>query len=175
MSNENLNTRWAVEAASNATSLAEEAAILLEYDKIERAYYLAHMANEEAIKSLFIFCLPLLGNPLCEHIEINKLMRNHRTKNKYFLLIFNNILANLDPKEHPELAELAKDIKRNFDDIVNCMNDDKNNSMYVSVINGKLTTPKQTIEGVNVKSFINSAIGLAALVGQLPAHNQTEA
>lgn len=155
---QSLYIKWADEAASNASSLAEEAKILLENDKRERAYYLSHMAYEEATKAMFLKGVHYLGVSPDAKNEIDKLLSKHPVK-------IGNLLENIKTlagREDSERSKLVIDsINNDKDAAVQFINNLKNNSMYVSIKDGKISTPKQSLKDLDIVTFVGMALSLA--------------
>ena len=141
---------WAKHASENAVSIAEEARILLNANKKERAYYLSHLATEEAAKSILLKAMDLLSTPLSELSKVNKLLRNHQKKIDF--------LIQFSQAESPELSEEISGVGK---ELITHINNLKNNSMYVTHINGSICRPKDTIATLDVEKFVSYGEALA--------------
>ena len=131
-------------------SLASEARILLNSGKEERAYYLSHMATEEASKSIILKFIDLFGTSSDQMERVTKLLRNHKKKIEFIL--------SLSKSENPELTKQLEGYEK---DLVAHINDLKNNSMYVTYINGAISTPSESIAEKDVTKFIEFAESMA--------------
>lgn len=132
---------WAIHAAQNAVSLSEEAAILFEAKKLERAYYLAHMSTEEASKAILLAYLKPLKVPTSELRKIKALLRNHKKKIEFILEL---------AKKDTLLKEIA-DYQNELTDHINNL---KNNTMYVSYNKKQFSIPSEIIKEVDVNQYV---------------------
>jgi len=143
-------SEWAKDASVNAISLAEESRILFEAGKKERAYYLSHMASEEASKSLILKFMHSLSTPLTELPKVESLLRNHQKKIDFII--------ELSQADNPELAKKIDGVGRELTQHINKL---KNNSMYVTHIDGVIQTPKDAIADLDVESFVSFGESMA--------------
>lgn len=139
---------WAKHAAQNALSLSEESVILLEANKLERAYYLAHMSTEEAAKAKLLIYLPFLGVPLGESKKINNLLRNHKKKIELIL-------------DFAKFHGLEDEINQHQEALTKYINDKKNNTMYVSYSKNKFSIPANIIKSIDVNLFVRFGTAFA--------------
>lgn len=150
----NVYFRWATEAALNAVSLAEEAQILMEHDKHERAYYLAHMALEESVKALTLMKHIDSKTPPNECSTIQKQVSSHKVKLVGLIEMFDQIEAshstNVNNTKNPSFSQLKKVL-------IPLFNNKKNNTMYVSWFKGKIQTPRNAIRDTNVNVTVKAA------------------
>lgn len=159
----NFYLRWADEAANNALSLAEEAQILLDHDKQERAYYLSHMANEESTKAFFLKLLPFMSVPESEKKRINDLLRQHSTK---IDLLLDKVQSFAEQEQTKRAKEVIAEITNNRKKFARHINDLKNNTMYVSLFEDKLIIPAESIKEQNVQTFVDAALHFARWVAR---------
>lgn len=138
--------QWGVKAAENARSLAEESRLLMNAGRFPRAYYLAHMSTEESAKSILLYAASLSGVPESaqEVSKIQKLLQNHRKKIE-FLITHAATLSN----------EFGNQIKTMGNELVGHINNLKNNTMYVSYSNKKISTPIENIDSVDTELYVN--------------------
>lgn len=128
----------------NAKELIEEAEILVNHDKIARAYTLFQFSIEEVGKASLIFNFVLRGD-IENIVEINsfkKSFRSHTTKTKISQGI-DLIFALMSEK-----SDLTKKILENWfveRDKVLISNDYKNYSLYTSLIANKFLKPSEII------------------------------
>jgi AbiV family abortive infection protein len=154
--------RWADKAAINASSLADEARILFEHKKYERAYYLSHMANEESSKALLLKLLPSLGVQSTKQNGISRLLRDHKKKNELILRLVEDFASR---QNDTDFFDCRTELTR-------FLNDKKNNTMYVSMEKGKVITPRETIENIDVEKCVLLALKLAKWVSALNSEKQ---
>lgn len=143
-------SEWAKQASINAVSLAEESRILYNANKKERAYYLSHMACEEASKSILLKTMDLRSTPISDLPKVEELLRSHKKKIDFVL--------ELAKADNPELAS---QIERTGRDLLNHINDLKNSSMYVSHVNGKIVSPSHSIASINIGQFVSFGEAMA--------------
>lgn len=141
---------WAKEASINAISLAEESMILFNAEKNERAYYLSHMASEEASKSILLNFMDLLSVPDNELPKVVKLLCNHRKKIDF--------IVNLVKVDNPDLSQQLEKFGQEFTGYINNL---KNNSMYVTYIDGKIQKPKDAVASIDVEAFVKFGEAIA--------------
>lgn len=142
--------KWAESASVNAISLSEESRILLNAGKRERAYYLSHMASEEASKSMILKFMDLLSVPFSELPRVEKLLRNHQRKIDF--------LIELEKSDNSVLSEQIEDVGHQ---LMHHVNNLKNNSMYVTHIKDKIVTPEETVAALDVEHFVRYGEAIA--------------
>jgi AbiV family abortive infection protein len=155
---------WAKESAQNAVELSEEAEILLNNGRKIRAYYLAHMATEEASKAILLKAMVILKTPESELKKINNLLRDHRKKIE-FLIVFAESHSN----------EITQEIGNLRQQLISHINNLKNNTMYVSLINNKVITPSSKLGNVDVDHYVSFAKKIATYAKRLKAENSKQA
>lgn len=134
---------WAEASSKNAISLAEESRILLNSGKKERAYYLSHMASEEASKAIILKFCNYLSVPESEISQVEKLLRNHQKKIDFII--------KMAAADDPEIAEQIEKVGK---ELITHINNLKNNSMYVTRIDNVIKTPVDTISKLVVEDFV---------------------
>lgn len=147
---------WAKESAINAVELSEEAEILLINNRKIRAYYLAHMATEEASKAILLKAMVNLKTPVSELKKVDGLLRNHKKKIE-FLIDF----------AESNSSEISHELKGFKKDLICHINNQKNNTMYVSLINSKIVTPKSIIENIDVAYYVLFSKSLSVYAMQI--------
>lgn len=147
---------WSEKAAVNAQELVEESTILLKAKRISRAYYLAHMATEESAKSILLYAMSTSGTPTSELSKVRRLLSNHRKKIEFVV----SYAASLSP----ELSEKFNGLQA---ELIDHINDLKNNTMYVSCEQEVVLTPDEKISGIPVAVHIEVAASLALLATNL--------
>lgn len=152
----NLYREWSEKAAKNALALAEESIILLNAERLSRAYYLAHMSTEESAKSILLYTMSTSGTPESELPKVNVLLRNHRKKIEFLVSCAASI--------SPHLAEKINGLQA---DLVSHINNLKNNTMYVSVEKNLIRTPEEKISGIPVYVYVEFAEHLASHANSL--------
>lgn len=152
----NIYRNWSERAAENAMQLAEEARILFEAKRLPRAYYLAHMSTEEAAKSMLLCTISTSGTPASELPKVMALLRNHKKKIEFVV----SYGASLSPSLKEELSGLQTQL-------VNHINDLKNNTMYVSCEKGEILTPEEKIADIPVSVHVIVAESLASFAKSL--------
>lgn len=155
---------WSKKAAVNAIALAEESRILLEAERLSRAYYLSHMATEESAKSILLFAMSTSGTPVSELQKVNTLLRNHRKKID-FVVSYAESLS-------PELTKRLNGLKT---ELITHINDLKNNTMYVSCEQEIVMTPEEKISGIPVSVHVEVAESLAYLANNLLTNHSKRA
>ena len=136
-------SKWANQASKNAISLAEESRILFNANKKERAYYLSHMASEESSKAILLQTMHLRSTPLSDLPKVERLLRNHKKKIEFVLE-----LAKADN------LELAKQLEGTRDNLLNHINNLKNNSMYVTHVDGVIKSPSNAVKNIDIEQFV---------------------
>ncbi len=154
---------WSKKAAVNAMALAEESRILLEAERLSRAYYLSHMATEESAKSILLFTMSTSGTPISELEKVNILLRNHRKKID-FVVSYAESLS-------PELTDRLNGLKT---ELITHINNLKNNTMYVSCEQEVVLTPEEKISGIPVSVHVEVAESLASLANNLLTNHSSE-
>lgn len=153
---------WSEKAAVNAQELAEESKILLRAERLSRAYYLAHMANEESAKSILLYTMSTSGTPANELSKVTALLRNHKNKIKFVV----SYAASLSP-------ELAEKLNGLHAELIDHINDLKNNTMYVSCEQEVVLTPDEKTSGIPVAVHVEVAASLASLATNLLTNHFT--
>ncbi len=153
----NIYREWSEKAAKNALALAEESIILLNAERLSRAYYLAHMSTEESAKSILLYTMSISGTPESELSKVNAILRNHRKKIEFLVSCAASI--------SPELAEKINGLQAN---LLSHINDLKNNTMYVSEEKKFIRTPEEKISGIPVHVYVEFAEHLASHANNLP-------
>lgn len=141
---------WSIKASENAISLSQEARILLGADKFARAFYLSHMASEEAAKSILLSSIHTLSTPESELSKVESLLRNHGKKIEFAI----EMAGSID-------KGLATRIKETENQLIAHINDLKNNSMYVSLIDGNLVYPDKAVKELDIESFVSYGEAIA--------------
>lgn len=155
---------WSQKAAANARMLAEESRILLKAERFSRSYYLAHMATEESAKSILLYGMSTLGTPTSELSKVKKLLRDHKKKIEFVV----SYVANFSP----EMAEKLNGLQV---ELIDHINDLKNNTMYVSCEQEVILTPEEKVSGIQVSVHVEAAESLAHLAnGLLTLHSTRE-
>lgn len=140
----------------NALHLAEEARILLDASRLPRAYYLAHMSTEESAKSILLWTMNVSGTPACEIPKVMTLLRNHKKKIEFVVLY----AASQSPSLMTQLSGLHGELIQHINDL-------KNNTMYVSCKQGGVLTPEEVVSNLPVSTHVNVAEYLANLANSL--------
>jgi len=149
---------------SNALDLIDEGIILLEGKKFARAYTLFQFATEEIGKSRLLFSL-LISIKSGEEINWNKFNKEfvtHTDKTKG-AIVFDHIaillLSNYNLDDEKKIAEY-KEYNHTLvkeENNVKASNDNKNNSLYVGIKDGKITSPKELITEVMATTLKENA------------------
>lgn len=155
----NVYLEWGEKAAANALQLAEEARILLNAQRLPRAYYLAHMSTEESAKSMLLYTMGVSETPASELKNAIELLRNHKKKIEFVV----SYAASQSPSLKAKLIGLQTEL-------ISHINDLKNNTMYVSYQQGEVLTPEGKIAGIEVAVHVDVAEGLAGLARNLLTH-----
>lgn len=134
---------WAEASSENAVSLAEESRILLNSGKKERAYYLSHMAAEEASKAIILKYCSYLSVPESNISRVEKLLRNHKKKIDFII----KMAVAYEPKIAEQIEKVGKELIAHINNL-------KNNSMYVTRIDNVIKTPVDSISKVVVEDFV---------------------
>jgi AbiV family abortive infection protein len=144
-----------VEAAvANATSLIEEAELLYRSNFHARAYTLAHIAREEIAKVTMFYAagLRILAGKAVDWEKLHKRLRDHNSKlTSDALLSFISTPGAVDTLPLEKMLGGAK-----------TRNQWKNDSLYVSIVDGSFKTPSEMI--TRKKSERTIALAQFALV-----------
>jgi AbiV family abortive infection protein len=147
---------WAKSAATNASQLAIEARILERNGHLSRAYYLCHMAIEESSKAILLASSYTNGVEESQLPKIKGLLQDHKKKISF--------VVELARETSPLLAQALQGKEA---DLVSHMNNMKNDTMYVSLFDGKITTPEQKIAKVDVVVHIELAERMVELATKM--------
>ncbi len=147
---------WAEKTAANAVSLAAESRLLFEAGYLPRAYYLAHMSTEESAKSILLHAMDVLRTPESELPRVSALLRKHRKKIEFLV----TYAATQSEALQAAIGELQVDL-------INHINDLKNDTMYVSYKEGAVTTPEDRVAAIEVDRYIALAATLSHLAKSL--------
>lgn len=164
----------------NAAELISDADLLLKERKFPRAYTLYQLAIEEIGKSRILFSLIMklkLGEEV-NYKELNSDFLFHQEKTKSsitFELTAILLMGSNTPKEDKEkrdaLNEMIDDLAKERKN-VGQLNDNKNNSLYVNVIDEKFISPKELITekiaiAIKEKATIRFHASKPLLIGML--------
>ena len=138
---------WAVKAAENATQLAQEAQLLESNGHLARAYYLAHMSAEESSKAIVLAGAQKMGVSVADLSKVTRLLRDHKKKIEFTVRIA--------AESSPELAEQLTGMGR---DLVDHINNLKNDTMYTSYSDGIVHTPKERVDAIKVSTHVALAV-----------------
>lgn len=141
---------WAIKAALNAKQLTGESKILLQHKCKARAYYLAHMSVEESAKSIVLYAAHVGGTPISEMAKVKKLLSNHQKK----IQVVVDMAASRD-------AGLSQKIALLNEELISCINDKKNGTMYVSANGTSIETPEEIAGKLNIDPHIELACVLS--------------
>jgi len=137
---------WSEKAADNALSLSEESRLLFKAQRLPRAYYLAHMSTEESAKSILLQTMSISGTPEGDVPKVTKLLRDHKKKIEF--------LVTYAASSSKQLYERISDLQA---DLVDHINDLKNNTMYVSCEGSSVSAPEEKIAALDVERFVELA------------------
>lgn len=136
----------------NAEEMIEEADILINNKRFARAYSLYQLAIEEVGKSNLLLQLifDLKMGRKVDTIALNKEFTFHQAKSKSskvfekaaMLLMLSRSQEGSAQKREKQFFEEIEEIDKEDS---NTLNDNKNNSLYVGVENGKFISPKHII------------------------------
>lgn len=142
--------RWGEKAAENAVALATESRLLFDAEHLPRAYYLSHMATEESAKSILLKTMGISGTPETEISKVSKLVRDHKKKIE-FLVTYAVALS----------EELQKSLGNLQADLIDHINDLKNDTMYVSCKAESVVSPIDRVADVDVEKYVQLAEALS--------------
>jgi AbiV family abortive infection protein len=139
-----------IEAAiSNAESLIQEAALLLQNGFHARAYTLAHIAREEMAKVTMFYAtgLRMLGGIPVDWAKLQKRLRDHGSKLSSDALL--TFLTTPGASESLRLETMLAGVK--------VRNEWKNDSLYIVLKGGNFKTPSEIISPIKASRTIEIA------------------
>ena len=127
-------------------SLATESRLLFEERHFPRAYYLAHMSTEESAKSILLRTMSISGTPESEVSKVTRLLRDHKKKIEFLV----TYAASMSEELQAQLGELQGNL-------IDHINDLKNDTMYVSYKARSVATPAEKIAAIDVERYVQLA------------------
>lgn len=162
-----------IKALVNAEELLEEAVILSKYNKIARAYTLFQFCIEEIGKASLTFQFVMYSN-ISDNLEVKKFLKNftnHKEKTSSSMGVdFMYALTT-------ENSGLSKKILDNYIlqyDKINDSNNNKNYSLYTSLIESKFYLPSEVISKKqldDIAFFANLRLKIAKSFFELGVQN----
>lgn len=141
---------WGEKAADNAVALATESRLLFDLKHLPRAYYLSHMATEESAKSILLKTMGTSGTPKAEISKVSRLLRDHKKKIEFLV----TYAAALSPELQRSLCDLQADL-------IDHINDLKNDTMYVSYKKESVVSPTDKVTNVDIGKYVQFAEALS--------------
>jgi len=158
-------------ALENAEDMIKEGDLLYKSDSYSRAYTLYQLATEEIGKSRILFSLIMnfkLGNSI-DFKDLNKDFIHHQTKSKSAIIFEMTALLVMHSSGDESAEERKKKFFKSLDNLqkesenINKLNNHKNDSLYIGVVDKKFVSPKDIItKEMAGKLRTNSLIRLEA-------------
>lgn len=133
----------------NAQSLYKEAILLEKHGFYARAYSLAHICNEELSKLPMIvgIAMDVVNGEAIDWKNFNKRISSHIKKIDYMHV--ENYLNSEIRSDDSDLCDFRDSLRSTV-----LLNNDKNNSLYAGVVDGKFTQPNHLFDQTKVRKLL---------------------